>query len=449
MNVFNDSLDFHYNKELFPSVKDLAIEDIIDISVLQRIQDTFAQAMGFASVTVDRNGNEITKPSNFQPICKLIRSTPAGLARCQACDAQGGKEAYLTGIPKAYICRSGLMDVAAPIIIEGEYLGCMLCGQVMIENDRYYYVRHITEKSLALGLPYGQIREAIDATPGIARDRMDAAAEMLMLTANHIVEIGMANLVQKRLLKEAQEKVEMERALKNAQLRVLQAQVNPHFLFNALSLLSYTALEEDAPRTEEIAYTLSDLLRYSLRNTATTVTLNEEFKMVELYLSLQQLRFGERFHYHIEISDILKYLSIPCMTLQPLVENAIVHGVESILRPIEVHVRAHIQNERLLLEVQDNGMGMSIESVNNLNEKRIIPPSSDRKRPSLGLQTTIKRLEDEYGDDFSFYVESSPGKGMKITLSWSAPEQIMSDLAKSNNEETALYYNYEQGLYHA
>ena len=435
-----------FSREPFPSAKDLCIEDIIDISVLQRIQDTFAQAMGFAAVTVDRNGNEVTRPSNFQPICKLIRSTPAGLARCQSCDAQGGRDAYQNGTPKAYICKSGLMDVAAPIIIEGEYLGCMLCGQVMMARDQTDFVKNVTEKTLALGLPYNHVKSAVERTPAIARERIDAAAEMLMLTANHIIEIGMTNLVQKRLLKEAQEKAEIERALKDAQLRVLQAQINPHFLFNALSLLSYTAIEENAPRTEEIAYTLSDLLRYSLRNTATTVSMAEEFKMVELYLTLQKLRFGDRFHYHIDINENLNSLNIPCMTLQPLVENAVVHGVESILRPIEVSVTAHEQENYLFLKVNDNGVGMNTESVRALNEQRIIPPSSDRKRPSLGWQTVIRRLEDEYGNAFTFHVDSAPGKGTKITLSWplhreSLPNKHQSKAPISEAQQPEKYYH--------
>lgn len=434
MDDFSTSYKKSLRKDLLPSIKGLSIQDIIDVSVLQKIQDTFTKAMGFSAVTVDRNGNEVTKPSNFQPICKLIRSTPAGLARCQYSDALGGKESFRTGIPKAYCCKSGLMDVAAPIIIEGEYLGCILCGQVMLENEREAFVKNVMDKTLPLGFSPAQIREALDKTPSTVRDRMDAAAEMLMLTANHIIEIGVANLIQKRLLREAEEKARIERALKDSQLRVLQAQINPHFLFNALSLLSYTALEEDAQKTEEIAYILSDLLRYSLRNTATTVPIEEEFEMIRLFLTLQHLRLGERFRYHIHIDEGLTSLPIPCMTLQPLVENAIVHGIEIVLRPVEIDVSARRDNERIILQIRDNGIGMDVETVRALNEQRVVPPSSDRKRPSLGLKSTIHRLEDEYGEAFTFHVESAPGKGTEITLSWpcSAATHSDNDVASSS-----------------
>lgn len=398
------------------SANELRIEDVVDLQVLQRIQDTFAKAMGVGAVTVGRYGNEITRPSNFQPICRLIRSTPAGLARCHTCDANGGRSAYLTGCPSTYICMSGLMDVAAPIIIEGQYLGCILCGQVLIENDHEAFLKNVTARSLSLGLPRAEVRDAIRQTPVIARERLDAAAEMLMLTANHIVEIGVANLIQARLLKETKEKAQMEAALKDAQLRALQAQIDPHFLFNSLTLVSYTAIEERASKTEEIAYILSDLLRYSLRNTSTMVSLGEEFRMIDHYLSLQQIRFGERFCKDVRIEPELENLPIPCMVLQPLVENAIVHGVESVPHLVRVSVFVRRNGDMVEIEISDNGVGMSTERVHALNERLIIPSSSNR--PSLGLQSVIRRLEDEYGTHFKIHGDSRKGKGTTIKLSW-------------------------------
>lgn len=396
--------------------RELRIEDVIDLQILQRIQDTFAKAMGVGAVTVDRYGNEVTRPSNFQPICRLIRSTPAGLARCKTCDADGGRSAYLSGSPSTYICMSGLMDVAAPIIIEGQYLGCILCGQVLIENDHATFAKNVTARSLSLGLSPSDVRSAIERTPVIARERLDAAAEMLMLTANHIIEIGVANLIQARLLKEAKERAEVETALRDAQFRALQAQIDPHFLFNALTLVSYTAIEEQASRTEKIAYILSDLLRYSLRNTSTMVSLGEEFKMIEHYLCLQQIRFGERFSKHISMDRELESLPLPCMVLQPLVENAIIHGVESVPSLVKVSVSARRKDNMVEIKVIDNGVGMSAERVHALNQRLTIPSSSNR--PSLGLQSVIRRLEDEYGAQFRIAGDSTPGKGTTITLSW-------------------------------
>ncbi len=399
-----------------PAAADLRIEHVVDVNILQRIQDTFSKAMGVAAVTVDRLGTPVTRNSNFQPICQMIRSTSTGLARCKKCDAQGGLAAYSSDKPQAYLCLGGLMDVAAPITIEGKYIGCILCGQVVLTEDQDEFVKEILRRNKPLGLPREQLLQAAQQIPAIPRERLDAAVEMLMLTANHIIEIGMTNLTQSRLLKEAQEKVSLQAALQNAQLRALQSQINPHFLFNSLTLVGYTALEEQASRTEEIAYILSDLLRYSLRNTATFVPLREEVEMVARYLSIQQMHFGERLEVHLEIDPSVAYLQVPCMLLQPLVENAVVHGVESVTRPVTVTVRAVRDEGRILLEVADNGPGMDEMLVTAINSHSVPVCPGQRRRPSLGLQSVIRRLEGEYGEKFDIRVESGRGKGFRILL---------------------------------
>ena len=309
-----------------------------------------------------------------------------------------------------------MVDVAAPITIEGEYIGCILCGQVVLTEDRENFIKDIVRRNVALGLPYKQVLAAAEQIPSIPKDRLDAAVEMLMLMANHIIEIGMTNLTQTRLLKEAEEKAAAQAALQNAQLRALQSQINPHFLFNSLTLVGYTALDEDAPRTEEIAYTLSELLRYSLRNTATMVALSEEVEMVGRYLAIQQMHFGERLTSRVRIDPALHDFQLPCMLLQPLVENAIVHGVE-VGNPARNcrQLNASCENDYLLLEIADDGPGVDAGIVYSLNASTHFI-HSNRRRPSLGLQSVVRRLAEVYGERFKFKVESSPGKGFRIML---------------------------------
>ena len=110
------------------TIQQLHLEDVVDIATMQRIQDTFSQAMGFAAVIVNRAGQPVTRLSNFLPICRLIRSSPKGRARCWECDAEHGLQAYKSGRSCSYICHAGLLDVAAPIVI-AVLLACFLaCG---------------------------------------------------------------------------------------------------------------------------------------------------------------------------------------------------------------------------------------------------------------------------------------------------------------------------------
>ncbi|MBK1624058.1 MULTISPECIES: sensor histidine kinase [Afifella] len=404
-------------EEHFPTHK-WRIQDFVDVPTLQRIQDTFAKAMDMAAVTVDRDGVPVTKASNFQPVCRLMRSTPEGLRRCHACDACGGLAAYRSGRPATYVCHAGLVDVAAPIIIEDEYLGCLLCGQVMLEDERERTISNVLDRNHSLGIAPAELEEAVYAMPAADRDRLDSAVEMLMLAASHIIEIGKTNLIQARLLKEVKAKAATEKALQDAQLRALQARVNPHFLFNSLTLIGYTAFEEKAVKTEEVAYMLSDILRYSLRNLATSVPLSEEFDMIERCLRLHQLRFGDHLSIEVDLDESLRNWPVPCMVLQPLAENAIVHGVEALSRPVRVRVSARRVDDRGLIEVYDNGAGMSEAQVAALNNDRCVLQQAERSRAALGLQSVITRLDSEYGNDFDLKVTSRLNEGTRIELSW-------------------------------
>ncbi|NLH82676.1 MAG: histidine kinase, partial [Phyllobacteriaceae bacterium] len=396
----------------------LRLQDVVDLSKLQAIQDSFVKAMGMAAVTVDPNGVPLTRESNFQDICRLIRSRPEGLRRCHACDAHGGRDADRLGRPVTYVCSSGLVDAAAPIIIDGRLLGSILCGQVTIQGRREAQIEDIVDRCRPLGITREEVETAVATTPEIPRDRFDSALEMLMLAASHMAEVGMTNLAQRRLLEQSAEKAATERALRDAQLQALQARMNPHFLFNSLTLIGYTALEEGAARTEEIAYTLSDVLRYSLRNTASMVPLHEEFDMIESCLALHHLRFGEHLTTRVDLDPAVADTPVPCMFLQPLVENAIVHGVESLTRPTTVTVAARSRGGRLVVEIGDDGVGMSAEQVRSINRDRRPLVDPRRNRPALGLQTVLTRLESEYGGALAVDVVSGPKRGTTINLSW-------------------------------
>jgi two-component system LytT family sensor kinase len=393
----------------------IEISDVIDIAILQQIQDTFARAMGIATVTVDRTGRPVTRDTNFQPFCKLRRSTPQGLASCQASDAEGGRVAHALGCPHSYTCGGGLMDSAAPITIEGEYVGCILCGQVLPADDRERFIADIIERNVAMGLPREEVSEMARKLPVVPRKRFQAATELLSLVANYIIQMGAARMAQEKLLKEAQQNAALQTALQEAQLRALKAQINPHFLFNSLTLIAYTAIEEQAPRTEEITYILSDILRYSLRSMSSSVELREEMEMIEHYLAIQQVRFGDRLHWQVDIDPTIHTARIPCMVVQPLVENAVLHAAEPVTRPVTITVRGWRENGRVNLTIADDGAGIEPGLVAAIN-KGELPQGGDK--PPLGLRNIIQRLEGEYGQDLQINVESLLDMGTVICISF-------------------------------
>jgi len=412
-----------------PQSTNLQIIDFIDLNILQRIQDTFAKAMGVAAVTVDQYGTPVTKTSNFCNLCLLIRSSPKGLKRCFKSDADGGRKAIERQGPVDYICPGGLMDAAAPLIINGQHVGAILCGQVIPADAQQEFIDRIVQRNVALGLPAEEIERAAREIVLLPRDRFYAAVEMLSITANYVIEKSAVTIAQSELLKDAQERAALQVALKDAQLRALKAQINPHFLFNSLTLLGFTALEENASRTEEIAYSLSDLLRYSLRNFSTLVEIGEECEMIEQYLAIQKIGFGNRLEYKVEMDPALKHMTVPCMILQPLVENAVLHGAEPLSRTVNVTVRAFAEGAIIVLEIADDGVGMPSELVQAINAGCFAGDGS-----SLGLQNVIQRLIGEYEEDFSIRVDSAPGMGTRILLYISRQE-----IPSKNSSPGAFY----------
>jgi sensor histidine kinase YesM len=223
--------------------------------------------------------------------------------------------------------------------------------------------------------------------------------------------------MQVQLLREAEETAAAGKTMRDVRLQASQTWINTHFLFNSLTLLSYTALEEAAPKTEQVAYLLSDLLRYSLRDTSTTVPLSKEFEMIDRYLSLHQMRLSDRLNTEIELDPMVRHLPVPRTILQPLVENAIVHRVESMIRAVTVRVSARRMGDHVQIEVYDNGGGMSREQVLALNEHRWLLSDPSGKRLSLALHSVVTRLENQYGSDFRLHVESAPDTGTRFCAS--------------------------------
>jgi sensor histidine kinase YesM len=155
----------------------------------------------------------------------------------------------------------------------------------------------------------------------------------------------------------------MESSLKQAKLETLQAQINPHFLFNALNAVRSLSQKENAVQTENIVDALSAFLRYNLMAGDSTIALEEEFANADHYLKIQKMRFGDRLDYSIELEPEVSGILIPCLLIQPLVENAIIHGLEPLKDGGKVKLSARLDRTseavRAIIEVVDDGVGIS------------------------------------------------------------------------------------------
>ncbi len=218
------------------------------------------------------------------------------------------------------------------------------------------------------------------------------------------------------------EKNEKERQLEAVRLQMLKSQINPHFLFNTLNMIAGTAQIEDASVTEKMIHALSRLFRYNLKSTASVMPLERELKVVQDYMYLQQMRFGKRVQYFTDCAPETMDILVPSFMLQPLVENAVKHGLSGRSRGGRIIVRTWKQGQRLWISVADTGEGIDREK---LEEIRGALKNGDESGIGIGMGNISRRIKAMY-DDGEMFVESRKGCATAVQLVFT-PETCKED----------------------
>lgn len=216
-----------------------------------------------------------------------------------------------------------------------------------------------------------------------------------------------------QLQKEHMHNIEMENLLKESELKFLHMQINPHFLYNTLNSICSLSQIEGAETTSDMINSLSTLLRYTLNTVNEMVPMSSEIEIAKNYLFIQKTRFGPRLDYTLNIDDDCMNHQVPSMILQPLVENAIIHGLETLPGGGNVSISAHYVNDKLEIMVQDNGIGMSEETLQRLRDP--YDDSLHDARRGIGITNVQKRLILMYSSN-PMEITSSFGKGTRIRI---------------------------------
>ena len=206
-----------------------------------------------------------------------------------------------------------------------------------------------------------------------------------------------------------------------AEIDALQSQINPHFLYNTLDAIRGQALIDDSPVIADMTEALSILFRYSISRTGNLVTLREEFRCIEKYLMIQQFRFSGKFQYVRDVDPNLLSCLIPRLTLQPIVENAIYHGLET--RPEGGIITLSLEQSGgyLVICVSDNGIGMTESQLLAINEKLRVStlvsvPLSSKKGSGIALGNVNRRIRLTFGDEYGLSVSSAPNIGTDVEI---------------------------------
>ncbi len=220
------------------------------------------------------------------------------------------------------------------------------------------------------------------------------------------------------LQQEKLENSEMEKRLNANRLELLKSQINPHFLFNTLNMIGSMADLEDASTTERMTKALAQLFRYNLNTREQIVPIGMELRIAESYMYLQKMRFGSRIRYEVSGGAEADGIRIPSFTMQPLVENAIVHGLSKKEQggTVRVTIRQEEREHRVLLSISDDGLGMSAERLSALLQRMHNPEENRTARIGIGLGNIYRRIRTLYPEGGDLCIESAENAGTRIML---------------------------------
>lgn len=203
---------------------------------------------------------------------------------------------------------------------------------------------------------------------------------------------------------------------KEAQLSALLTQMNPHFLYNTLESINMMAIRREAFEISDMVSSLGQLLRHSVGTYSRLVLLEDEFASIASYVSIQQLRYGDHLNVVFQVDEALLPLYVPKLLLQPLVENAIYHGIDGIDRPGKIWISAARFEEELLLTVTDNGKGLTEDELEVLQQRIAAPGAVEEPTTGMALRNMNQRLILMFGEQYGLLIDGDPDQGMSITL---------------------------------
>jgi len=380
----------------------LILENIFSGTSLEDLQKAFTNLFGLDLMVVDSFGNLISSPGSFlqcSQYCPEVKKVAGSIGYQTVPLWAGLKDAF------AYRCHAGLIEITYPLIGNLGKVGAIICGHFLLEGDC-------------------KEGECPDGIPVLTREKLKNVCRLLSFIGGRIIDLSQALAANRQLEEQRSSFVHLmkrqhrlEEALKDAEMNALQSQVNPHFLFNALNTISRLALLQGDSQTERVVGALARLMRYSLYQVKSLVTVREEVKSIQDFLLIQEARFQGRITSRVEVDENIMDSQMPCMILQPLVENACLHGLEPLKKGGEIIVKGWLEDDQVCFLIEDNGVGMAEQVKKDIFQMRS-KPGSRGQVSGLGLPNVLRRLQYQFGNDCALDIESYPGKGTKLQLSF-------------------------------
>lgn len=279
----------------------------------------------------------------------------------------------------------------------------------------------ITKPLIRLADAAGVVSEGnlnIDTVPIESEDEIGVVTKAFNQMVENIrryIERLRENMETERKHKEKE--LMMESHLKDAQLKYLQAQINPHFLFNTLNAGAQLAMMEGADKTYTYVQRVADFFRYNIKKDQDEVTLAEEISLVDTYIYILNVRFAGDIHFSKEIDETLLNVKLPGMTLQPIVENSVNYGIRNIDWEGEIKLRVYRQDNTVCISIKDNGVGIPQDKIDKILSGRFHQDEGLSDSNGVGLDNVINRLKLYFGeDDVIDIISEGENKGTETVI---------------------------------
>lgn len=442
------------------------ITDVIDINLLQRFQDNFAESMDIASITVDIDGKPVTRPSSFTRFCKgFIQSTEVGKVRCAECHRLAGKKAAESGSTYIYKCHAGLIGFAAPILVEGKQIGTILGGQVLtkkIGKARYMQIAReleINEKSFGVSVNKIKI---------ISKKNIKAAAEVLYIVANALSKIGYEELKLRKLSTNLQFEVLKKESLlleskKNNEVKTQLFSTISHelktplnIIFGSVQLLESYYNNNSSANENEILFKYSKIMKQNcyrlIRLINNIIDMNKiesgffnlNLKNNNIVKIVEDITMSVVEHGKLKDINIIfdteieeKIISCDSEKLERITLNLLSNAIKFTEPGGEIEVNIYDRDSHIVISVKDTGTGIPKDMQNRIFETFTQVESSLRRNvegSGIGLSLVKSLIEMHEGEIF---VESELGVGsefiVKLPFNQTEGEEII-----HNQEENKL-----------
>ncbi|KRF42270.1 sensor histidine kinase [Paenibacillus sp. Soil787] len=248
------------------------------------------------------------------------------------------------------------------------------------------------------------------------RIHLQGYAEIITVAKDFNDMMGEIDELTHRLLESNSRLYEAELVKKQAEMAYLQSQINPHFLYNTLESIKGIAAEEKVDRIFNMTKALARIFRYSIKGTD-IVMLSQELTVIESYIYIQKIRFGKRLNVIYQFSSEILSCRVPRMILQPLVENAIFHGIEPKVGEGLLQLVGKIDGQQLYLSVSDNGIGIDEERLQEIADRMSgLQGISGKSTQTIGLANVNNRIKLSYGDEYGITIKSQSGVGTEVVI---------------------------------